>query len=75
MTANSNLITLENLPELGRFIRSERRLRGLTLQELGDLTGTGINFVSQMERGKPTVRLDKVLEVLQVLGLQIVTIC
>jgi transcriptional regulator with XRE-family HTH domain len=44
----------------------------LSQQELGDLAGTGLNFVSQVERGKETVRFDKLLAVLRVLGLRLV---
>ncbi len=56
---------------IGQAAREERRARGLTQQELGELSGTGLNFVSQLERGKPTVRLDKLLSVLRVLGLEL----
>lgn len=54
---------------IGGSIRRERQLAKLTQQELGDLAGTGLNFISQLERGKPTVRLDKLSAVLNVLGL------
>ena len=56
---------------IGQCVRVERRARGLTQQELGELAGTGLNFVSQLERGKTTVRLDKALAVLKVLGLEL----
>lgn len=56
---------------IGHAIRDERQTRGLTQQELGELAGTGLNFISQLERGKPTVRLDKLLSVLRVLGLEL----
>jgi len=58
--------------ELGATIRKERKSRGLSQQELGDLAGTGLNFVSQIERGKETVRFDKLLALLRVLGLELV---
>jgi y4mF family transcriptional regulator len=56
---------------LGETVRKEREAHGLTQSQLGDLSGTGLNFVSQLERGKRTVRLDKLLSVLQVLGLEL----
>jgi HTH-type transcriptional regulator / antitoxin HipB len=58
--------------DLGVRIRKERKSRSLSQRELGDLAGTGLNFVSQIERGKETVRLDKVLAIIQVLGLELV---
>ena len=58
--------------KLGATIRRERKSRSISQQELGDLAGTGLNFVSQIERGKETVRLDKVIAILRVLGLELV---
>ena len=57
--------------ELGKVVRTERKAQKLTQQRLGNLAETGLNFVSQLERGKRTVRLDKVLAVLKVLGLEL----
>jgi len=56
---------------IGAVIKKERKARRLTQRELADLTGTGFNFISQLERGKTTVRLDKLLAVLDVLGLRL----
>jgi|GEM_PF-498117 y4mF family transcriptional regulator len=55
---------------LGKIIRQERKNRNLTQTELGDLCGTSINFISQIEAGKDTAHIGKVLKVLQVLGVQ-----
>ena len=60
-----------NNKDLGRLLRLERTAKRLTQKELGELSGVGINFVSQLERGKTTVRLDKLLDVLRVLGLEL----
>lgn len=56
---------------LGRVIRQERLALGLTQSQLGQVSGSGLNFVSQLERGKTTVRFDKVLAVLESLGLEL----
>lgn len=56
---------------IGELVRRERKARKLTQLELGELSGTGINFISQLERHKQTVRFDKLLEVLKVLGIEI----
>ncbi|MCO6429777.1 MAG: helix-turn-helix transcriptional regulator [Deltaproteobacteria bacterium] len=62
---------MRNRSRIGEVVREERRARGLTQGELADLSGTGFNFISQLERGKATVRLDKLLAVLEVLGLSL----
>ncbi len=56
---------------LGARIRKERKLLGITQAELASLAGCGPIFVHQLEMGKPSVRLDKVLGVLHVLGLSL----
>lgn len=57
--------------KLGQSIQKQRKTLGLTQQELGDLAGCGIAFIHLLENGKPTVRLDKALDVLHVLGLEL----
>jgi y4mF family transcriptional regulator len=57
--------------DLGKAIRDQRKAGGLTLAETAGLTNVGIRFLSELENGKPTVRLDKVLRVLSALGLQL----
>lgn len=56
---------------IGKAIRQERKAQKLTQQQLGELAGTGLNFVSQIEKGKATARLDKVLALLKILGLEL----
>jgi HTH-type transcriptional regulator/antitoxin HipB len=63
---------LESSPKLlGEIIRQERKRRNLTQTMLGDLSGTSINFISQVESGKTTAQIGKVLRVLQILGVQL----
>lgn len=57
---------------LGLAIEAERKRRRLTQTQLADLTNTSINFVSQVERGKKTAQIGKVIDILQILGLQLV---
>lgn len=57
--------------DLGAAVRAARKRAGLTLAETAGLTAVGVRFLSELENGKPTVRLDKVLHVLAALGLQL----
>lgn len=52
---------------LGKAIRSLRRFRGMTQEDLAMKSGVSTKFISNMENGKPTARLDKVLLILRVL--------
>jgi y4mF family transcriptional regulator len=56
---------------LGQGVRARREALGLRQSELADLAGCSARFVHTLEAGKGTVRLDKVLDVLEVLGLSL----
>ena len=53
---------------IAQFVRRRRRANRLTQQQLGELAGVGRRFVSELERGKPTLRLDAVNAVLKLFG-------
>lgn len=57
---------------LGEAIEAERKRRKLTQSQLANLSNTSINFISQIERGKKTAQIGKVIDVLQILGVQLV---
>ena len=59
-------------PRLGMAVRAARKAHGLTQAELAGLAATGPRFVSELERGKPSAEMGKVLDVLAVLGLRLV---
>lgn len=60
----------DSIQMIGAAVRQARRCHGLTQTELAGLAGTGLRFVSELERGKPSVAMDKTLAVLAVLGLR-----
>ena len=53
---------------IGEFVRTRRKARGFSQDELADLAGVGRNFVSDLEQEKSTVRMDAVNKVLFVFG-------
>lgn len=54
--------------DLGTEIARLRRAAGLTQREFAERCGVGLRFVRELEQGKKTVRLDKVRQVLALLG-------
>jgi len=54
--------------ELGTFVRTRRKAERMTQAELAALAGVGRRFVSELERGKASLRLDSVEAVLRVFG-------
>tara|TARA_R110002072_G_scaffold302899_1_gene489577 strand:+ start:18821 stop:19174 length:354 start_codon:yes stop_codon:yes gene_type:complete len=59
------------LASLGPEIRDRRLALGLNQVDLAELAGCSTRFVHTTEAGKPTVRLDKLLDLLSVLGLRL----
>ncbi len=56
---------------IGETVQRRRKALRITQRDLAVLAGCSEPFVVALENGKETVRLDKVLDVLKVLGLQI----
>ncbi len=53
---------------IGLYIRNKRKLYKLTQAELAERTDVGLRFIKELEAGKPTVRMDKVNQVLGLFG-------
>jgi len=59
------------MQSLGSQIRMRRRALKLTQQELADLAEVSSHFVLDVEKGRESIRLDKLTKVLKVLGLNL----
>jgi len=57
--------------ELGTSIQSRRKHLKLTQKELAMTCGTGLRFIVDLESGKPTCQVGKILDVLHALGLAV----
>ncbi|MFY0989488.1 type II toxin-antitoxin system Y4mF family antitoxin [Halomonas sp. C05BenzN] len=58
--------------DLGKLVRRVRAEQELLQTDLAGLAGTGNRFIVDLERGKPTLQLQKVLDVLDLMGLEVV---
>jgi HTH-type transcriptional regulator/antitoxin HipB len=61
----------ERPDDVGTEIRQRRKSLRLTQEDLADLAGCSPRFVRALEGGKPGVRLEKVIDVLDALGLEL----
>lgn len=59
---------MKSVAEIGHLIRTERKAQGLRQDDLAAASGVGLRFIVDLERGKETVQLGKVLVVLATLG-------
>jgi len=66
-----NAMKITSAEDIGRIIRLKRKGDGLTLEEAAAVCGVSYAFMSALENGKETVRLNKVLQVLHCLGIDL----
>ena len=57
--------------DIGATVRKKRKEDGLTLADAAALCGVGYRFMSDLENGKATAQVGKVLQVLTALGLDV----
>jgi HTH-type transcriptional regulator / antitoxin HipB len=55
---------LQNPTDIGRIVRQQRHVQGLAQAELAVLAHVSRSFVSELEGGKATLEIGKVLSVL-----------
>jgi y4mF family transcriptional regulator len=65
---DSNSRKIQSAKDLGALVRRRRKALGLTQVELSNYCGCSAKFLTDLENGKPTVRLDKVLPVIMMLS-------
>ena len=56
---------------IGELIKKVRKSKGVTQTDLAAASGTGLRFIVDLERGKPTCELGKTLSVLQTCGIKL----
>ena len=61
-------MTIQSPEELAGLLRKARKSLGLTQPQLALAAGVGVRFIVDLEAGKPTVRLEHVLRVIDALG-------
>jgi predicted transcriptional regulator len=57
--------------EIGKVVRQTSKTMSVTEKDLALTSGTGLRFIIDLEKGKLTCQLDKVLTVLHTLGISV----
>ena len=60
-----------NETKLSKFVKEQRKMYHLTQVDLSEKSGVGLRFVRDLEQGKPTLRMDKVNQVLDMFGAEL----
>ena len=62
------MTSIRSPQQLGRALRAARKQLALTQPQLALAAGVGVRFIVDLEAGKPTLRLENVLRVIDALG-------
>lgn len=62
---------IESPKHIGALVRSRRKQLEVTQKDLAMSCGTGLRFIVDLEKGKPTCHVGKTLHVLKALGLHL----
>lgn len=61
--------TIISPADIGKIVRAKRKSDGLTQADAAALCGVGTRFLGEMERGKETAQIGKMIRILHGLGL------
>ena len=67
-----SLLRITDASTIGPAVRARRRAQSLRIDDAASLSGVSVDLLSRLENGKGSVRLDKLLAVLDGLGLALV---
>ena len=65
---------VNSLKELGRLVRAQRRASGMRIDDAAALCGVSVDLLSRLENGTSGVSTDRVLKVLDGLGLAMIVV-
>ncbi len=67
-----NDIPISTAKDIGKALRTKRKEHGITQEQAAGMCNVGVRFLSELENGKPTLEIEKVMRVLDAFGFQCV---
>ena len=64
-------VRVESAAALGQAARAQRLRLGMTQAELALVAGVGVRFIGELEAGKPTLQLERAVQVVRALGFEL----
>lgn len=62
---------INSVNDIGNLVKETRKKQNFTQVELAQVSNVGTRFLSDLENGKPTCEIEKVLKVLKNLGIKL----
>ncbi|MEA3465684.1 MAG: helix-turn-helix domain-containing protein [Thermodesulfobacteriota bacterium] len=60
-----------SVADIGKLVRLKRKQLGVLQEDAAGISGVGTKFLSQLENGKETAEIGRVLQVLKSMGLEV----
>ncbi len=64
-------VQIEQASDIGQYVRAVRKAQGLRQDDLAAMAGTSHVVLGNVERGKDTVQIGRVFELLRQLGIRV----
>lgn len=61
---------IKTAEDFGKLVQATRKDQQLTQNDVAAATGTGVRFVRELEKGKPSCQLEKSLLIARLLGIK-----
>jgi len=68
---NDDYGQVSTVADIGKLVRHKRKQLGVLQEDAAGLSGVGTKFLSQLENGKETAEIGRVLQVLKSMGLDV----
>ena len=65
---------VRKLPDLGSIVRARRKASGIRIDDAAALSGVSVDLLSRLENGNSGVSTDRVLKILDALGLEMLVV-
>lgn len=62
---------IKSITDIANIVKKARKEQNLSQVELAQLSNLGVRFISDLENGKPTCEVEKVLKVIANLGIKL----
>lgn len=68
---DDSMVKVNDALQIGQLVRQRRKEAGITLTDAASMAGVGVRFLSELERGKPTLQIGLAIRVMQLFGLEL----
>ena len=65
------LVRVGSAAALGQAAKAQRQRLGMTQAEVALVAGVGVRFIGELEAGKPSLQLERVVQVVRALGFEL----